>query len=58
MTQFNEDVLHWKDYDFVVINDDLENCYEKIIKFIKYGNNKKDPNYQKLISLHVESLLN
>ena len=58
MTQFNEDVLHWKDYDFVVINDDLENCYEKIIKFIKSGNNKKDPNYQKLISLHVESLLN
>ena len=35
MTQFNEDVLHWKDYDFVVINDDLENCYEKIIKFIR-----------------------
>ena len=58
MTQFNEDVLHWKDYDFVVINDNLENCYEKIIKFIKSGNNKKDPNYQKLISLHVESLLN
>ena len=58
MIQFNEDVLHWKDYDFVVINDDLENCYEKIIKFIKSGNNKKDPNYQKLISLHVESLLN
>ena len=58
MTQFNEDVLHWKDYDFVVINDDLENCYKKIIKFIKSGDNKKDPNYQKLISLHVESLLN
>ena len=58
MTKFNEDVLHWKDYDFVVINDDLENCYEKIIKFIESSNNKKDPNYQKLISLHVESLLN
>ena len=58
MTQFNEDVLHWKDYDFVVINDDLENCYKKIIKFIKSSDNKKDPNYQKLISLHVESLIN
>ena len=58
MAQFNEDVLHWKDYDFVVINDDLENCYEKIIKFIESCNIKKDPNYQKLISLHVESLLN
>ncbi len=59
MTQFNKDVLHWKDYDFVVINDDLENCYKKIIKFIKSGNNKKkDTNYRKSISLHVESLLN
>ena len=58
MNQFNEDVLHWKDYDFVVINDDLVTCYKKIIKFIESGDNKKDPNYQKLISLHVESLLN
>ena len=58
MAQFNEDVLHWKDYDFVVINDNLENCYEKIIKFIESSNNNKDPNYQKLINLHVESLLN
>ena len=58
MTQFNEDVLHWKEYDFVVINDDLENCYKKIMKFIETGDDKIEPNYQKLISLHVESLLN
>ena len=58
MTQFNEDVLHWKEYDFVVINDDLENCYKKIIKFINATDNKKDPNYQRFISLHVESLIN
>ena len=58
MNQFNEDVLHWKDYDFVVINDDLVSCYKKIIKFIESGDNKIDSNYRKLISLHVESLLN
>ena len=58
MTQFNEDVLHWKDYDFTVINDDIENCYKKIINFINSENNKKDSNYQKLISLHVGSLVN
>ena len=58
MTQFNEDVLHWKDYDFAVINDDISNCYKKIIKFIESGDNKKDPNYQKLISLHVGNLIN
>ena len=57
MTQFNKDVLHWKDYDFVVINDDLGNCYKKIVKFINSTNNKKDFNYQKFISLHVGSLL-
>ena len=58
MTQFNEDVLHWKDYDFVVINDDLVGCYKKIIKFIESGDNQIDSNYKKIISLHVESLLN
>tara|TARA_B100001287_G_scaffold55379_1_gene43885 strand:+ start:170 stop:799 length:630 start_codon:yes stop_codon:yes gene_type:complete len=58
MTQFNEDVLHWKDYDFAVINDDIGNCYKKIIHFIESGDNKKDPNYQKLISLHVGNLIN
>ena len=58
MRQFNEDVLHWKDYDFAVINDNLENCYKKIIKFIDSGNKEKEPNYQKLISLHVGNLLN
>ena len=57
MTQFNEDVLHWKDYDFTVINDDIENCYKKIVQFVESGDNKKDPNYQKLISLHVGSLI-
>ena len=58
MTKFNEDVLHWKDYDFAVINDDLRNCYKKIIKFINTTDYIKDNNYQKLISSHVEKLLN
>ena len=26
MKQFNKDVLHWKDYDMVVVNDDLDDC--------------------------------
>ena len=40
MKQFNEDIKHWENYDFVVINDDLEKCYNEIIKFI----NKKSEN--------------
>ena len=35
MKQFKKDVLHWKDYDFAVINDNLEKCYKLIISFIK-----------------------
>ena len=30
MKQFDKDILHWKNYDFVVINDDLNKCYKEI----------------------------
>ena len=30
MKQFGRDVLHWINYDYVVINDDLNTCYKKI----------------------------
>ena len=33
MKQFERDVLHWINYDYVVINDDLNDCYNKIQKF-------------------------
>ena len=35
MQQFDKDILNWKSYDFVVINDDLDLCYKQIIKLIK-----------------------
>ena len=34
MKQFDKDVIHWKNYDLVVVNDDFNKCYEKIIKHI------------------------
>ena len=34
MNQFKNDVLHWKEYDYVVINNDLEKCYEAIMSII------------------------
>ena len=40
MMQFNEDIEHWENFDFVVINDDLKKCYTEIVKFI----NKKTEN--------------
>ena len=34
MSQFNRDVLHWKEYDHVVINDDLKKCYQAVMSII------------------------
>ena len=34
MKQFERDVLHWINYDYVVINDNLENCFLKIRNLI------------------------
>jgi len=34
MKKFNEEISHWSEYDHVVINDDLNTCYEKIINII------------------------
>ena len=35
MEKFNEEVSHWEEYDYVVVNDDLEICYNKILNIIK-----------------------
>ena len=35
MQQFDKDVLHWIDYDFVVINEDLNKCYNEIIGYLE-----------------------
>ena len=57
MQQFERDVLHWINYDYVVINDDLEKCYLKIKNLINAeinnGSKDYDPNY---IRKHVEKL--
>ena len=34
MNQFKNDVLHWKEYDYIVINNDLEKCYKVIMSII------------------------
>ncbi len=34
MNQFKNDVLHWKEYDYIVINNDLDKCYEAIMSII------------------------
>ena len=34
MNKFNEEVSHWNEYNYVVVNDDLETCYNKILNII------------------------
>ena len=34
MKKFNEEVSHWNEYDYVVVNDDLELCYNQILNII------------------------
>ena len=56
MKEFKKDLLKWKEYDYVVINDKLNQCYRKIMKIIK---NKNETIYdKKFISQHVKRLLN
>ena len=57
MKQFNEDIKHWENYDFVVINDDLEKCYNEIIRFINKKIENLDSNYDKNNILnHIKKL--
>ena len=57
MKQFEHDVLHWINYDYVVINNDLNECYFKITNLIDAvvndGSKDYDPEY---IRSHVEKL--
>ena len=34
MNKFNEEASHWNEYNYVVVNDDLNKCYEKILSII------------------------
>ena len=54
MKEFKKDLSKWNEYDYVVINDDLNTCYNNIIKRIK--NDKLSYN-RKFIQDHVKKLL-
>ena len=59
MRQFNKDVLHWVDYDYVVINDNLENCYKEVNNLIKFEAGEVKNFYDVvLIKDHINQLIN
>ena len=53
MKQFDTDVLHWNEYDYVVINEDLNKCYNEIIGYLEntlvYDKNKIDKHIREMI---------
>tara|TARA_A100001011_G_scaffold363362_1_gene413208 strand:- start:104 stop:739 length:636 start_codon:yes stop_codon:yes gene_type:complete len=57
---FKDDVMHWIDYDFVVINDKVEKCYKQINNYINLNKNKSSKNRynKKFIKNHIYNLLN
>ena len=58
MKQFSKDVLHWNNYDYVVINDNLENCYNEVNHLIKSEIEKFNNSYDiNLIKKHIDQLI-
>ena len=58
MKEFYKDVKRWIDYDYVVINDELNKCYEEISKILdsSYQDNKKIEYDKNLIKEHIRKL--
>ena len=58
MKQFDKDVQHWKDYDYVVVNDQIDKCFNQIVDYIddELKNQKKIYNREN-IKKHVDFLL-
>ena len=57
MKQFERDVLHWINYDYVVVNDNLDTCFAKIKNLInaEVSNGSKDYDLE-FIRNHVKKL--
>ena len=57
MSQFERDVLHWINYDYVVINDDIHSCYSRIKNLIDAEINNGSKDYDsEFIRDHINKL--
>ncbi len=57
INQFERDVLHWINYDYVVINNELNKCFSKITNLIEAEINNGSKDYDSdYIRNHVEKL--
>ena len=58
MKEFSRDVLHWINYDYVIINDSIDECYSKISNLINAEINNGSKDYDKeYIRKHVNNLV-
>ena len=39
---YDEDILHWEDYDYVLINEDLVTCTNEVVTILKAERKKRD----------------
>ena len=53
MKQFGRDVFHWINYDYVIINEDLEKCFSKIENLIQAEINNGSKDYDQIISENI-----
>ena len=57
MKAFSKDIQHWKNYDYVVINDNLQDCFNQICNLIDFEIYNSTNDYSKeLIQKHVKKL--
>jgi len=58
MKKFDNDIKHWNEYDYVVINDNLEICLNHIMEIIKLNIKNEIVDFDKeKIEKHIEFLL-
>ena len=41
LESYDEDIMHWSDYNYVIINDNLENCFKQIEEIILFNKKTK-----------------
>ena len=57
MKQFERDVLHWINYDYVVVNDNLDQCFSKINNLIEAEINSGSKDYDlEYVRNHINKL--